>query len=91
MKVLLGILLIPWTAMFRGYVLKQLWEWFFVQQFHAPPISIPLALGISLLIGYLTADNLPRKDDNPWWYSFAFSFVVGLLVLGVGWVYRMFL
>lgn len=37
-----------------GYVLSVMWGWFIVPVFDAPPLSVPVAIGVALVIGYLT-------------------------------------
>ena len=91
MKYVLGTLAVPLLTILRGFVLKQLWVWFAVPQFHVAPLTIPVALGISLLVGYLTADTNSKHEQ----YSFAEIIVIGLaqalFALLFGALYRAFM
>lgn len=72
----------------RGVVLSTLWRWFIVRTFHAPPLTIPVALGISTLFGYLNADLKPQpKDTHSFGLTVAISLVQAGVALALGWVF----
>jgi len=63
-KLGLGIFNVITTAaitIFRGFVISQLWSWFVVKQFGLNPLSIPMAIGLGILITMLTF-NLSLSD-----------------------------
>ena len=93
MKPFLFILIVPWTTMLRGLVLVKLWTWFVVPYFHAPDLRIPVALGISTLIGLFTlaAPTPKQAEDYDWAYGFVYSILGSLFALGCGAIYRCFL
>lgn len=41
-------------AIWGGYVLTCLWGWFVVPTFALPPLTLAQAIGVSLIVGYLT-------------------------------------
>jgi len=85
------ITVVALTALLRGYVLSVLWQWFVVRTFHAPPLAIPVALGISTLFGYLNADMKPQpKDDRSSALLATIAVVQALVALGLGWVFYYF-
>lgn len=43
-------------VIFGAWVFTQLWAWFVVPTFGLAPLTIPAALGLSLLVNYLTSD-----------------------------------
>lgn len=49
-----------------GYVLSILWAWFIVSTFGLPLLTIPVAIGIMLVVSYLTKqadfNNSDRED-----------------------------
>jgi len=57
-------LLIALSAIFNGYVLKVLWGWFIIPIFHLPQLSIPSAIGIALVVGYLTKQTNDCKEKE---------------------------
>ena len=77
-----------------GYVLSVMWAWFVVPTFHAPQVSVAVAVGISLIVGMLTkqvTESQEKKDATASVVSsFTWSFFYPLLILGVGYVAHMF-
>ena len=51
-------------AFFSGLVLSVLWGWFIVPALHANPITIPQAIGISLVVGMVVYQPSSSKDKN---------------------------
>jgi hypothetical protein len=63
MLVMICVVSIP-LILLRGYILCQIWNWFIPENFEgAPEMTIPLALGISLLITILTMNTQGIKAD----------------------------
>lgn len=58
------ILAITYGAVLNGYVISKLWLWFIVSNFQLKPISMVNALGIALLVRYLTYDYTTKRDDE---------------------------
>lgn len=88
---LAALLISPLTVVLNGFVLCKLWLWFVVPQFHLAPLTIPVALGISVLVGMLTHQQTPRDKTSGVWTSIAFAILLPLFTLSVGWVIRLFL
>lgn len=51
-------------SIWRGYVLSVLWAWFIVTTFGAKPIGIAAAIGVSCVVGFLTAHYRPTPKDE---------------------------
>ena len=82
------------SACWSGYVLSILWGWFMVPVFHLPTLSIPTAIGIALVIGYLTKQDMSnlKKEEDRKWYSVLFeAFMRPAVSLLVGWIVKQFL
>lgn len=77
--------------MWYGYVLHILWGWFMVPAFGAPPLSIPMALGVSVTVGLLTKPSPEIKESEPKWRPWAVMFMRPALVLLTGWIVTRFL
>lgn len=100
-KFLAVIVLMVASSAVQGYVLYKLWSWFIVPVFpNAPHLGIVQALGIALLIGYLTGrysnSKLSEEDKKkPLMPLYAEAFKQGviyaLFILSVGWVYTLVL
>lgn len=94
------LLLLPLNMILRGYALCALWAWFIVPQFEVKPLTIPIALGISILAAMLTKNiNLDDKKteeqtDQKRLTGFVQSAFVAILLplmsLGGGWVVHLF-
>lgn len=84
-------------ALWRGFVLATLWAWFMVAGLHLPAISVPLAIGLSLLVGMLTnhrTGNEIEKDRNGFeaiGYSCVMSFLYPAFTLLIGYVAKGYL
>ncbi len=83
-----ALVLVP---VLRGFVLTLLWKWFVVPVFHVPLLRIPEALGVALIITFLTYGE--RKESPPKEFSsrMVFTAISALVVLGLGYIYKLFL
>jgi hypothetical protein len=95
---ILGIGAITGTlgAVIRGFVLSKLWLWFMVPVFHLPVLGIVAAIGISLVIGFLTADSSPTVCEDKRSTGEKFGAILGVLfspflVLLVGYIVHLFM
>lgn len=52
------------SACWSGYALSVLWGWFFAPTFNLPVISIPAAIGIAIIVGYMTKPEQESKTDG---------------------------
>ena len=79
------------TNVWRGYVLSVLWGWFVAPHFALPAISIPIAIGISCMVGLLTMhrSGSEAEQEKSAGEKFAVALVVSLLApaiaLLIGW------
>ena len=58
----LGMVVI--NAIFNGFVLAKFWDWFVVPVFHLPRLSIPVALGIGVMVTFLAHNQLHDEPEN---------------------------
>ncbi len=85
------------SAMWRGYVLSILWGWFIVPFFGAPAISVPVAIGVSLLVAMLTnhkTGNEAEKEEAAaarFASAIVFAFIGPAIYLLLGWIVTKFL
>lgn len=52
------------STIFNGFALSQLWSWFVVTTFGLQAITIPQAIGISMVIGFLTGNSTTDNDKS---------------------------
>jgi formate-dependent nitrite reductase membrane component NrfD len=78
---------------FSGFVLSILWGWFIVSTFGLPALTIPLAMGIMLVVGYLSKqvdfNNQDREDYQK--RMNVVMIVKPLVALVVGYVIKSFI
>ncbi len=48
----------------NGWALTKLWTWFVVSKFSMPPLSIPEAIGIGLVVSFLTHQTIDCKKKS---------------------------
>jgi hypothetical protein len=98
--IILGSLVGVFGAMFlnaflRGYVLTWLWLWFAVPVFGLPQLSIVQAIGVSVIISFLTvkfSDENPKEENKKSFTQLSIeSFAYSLIALGGGYVIKSFM
>jgi hypothetical protein len=95
----IALFLTPFCYIINGWVLSQLWKWF-VEPFGVPALSVPYAIGVSLIVGFLTHQrNTSRSTDDrdkgekitSAVAEILTSFTLPLITLGIGWIVSQFL
>lgn len=82
--------LIAASVVWRGYVMAVLWGWFMVPPFGLPSLSIPFAIGISIVAGVFAGHRTEEKG-TPFWTLVGRSFMGPLMSLGIGAIVLKFL
>lgn len=52
------------SALMNGWVLTKLWSWFVVPIFHLPGLGLVQAIGIGVMVSFLTYQTQPRGDES---------------------------
>jgi hypothetical protein len=91
-----GVLgLLAFSALWRGYVLTVLWAWFAVPTFGLPALHLAPAIGLSLLVSFLTHQVDMHQQEGEFsdrmLTAASASITVPLFALGIGWVVRQFM
>jgi len=84
------------SALINAFVLIKLWNWFVIPTFELAALSYPVAIGISLLVTFLTYQyhEKPEKTENEnkqIKHLFAVIFLRPVMVLFVGWCVQCFM
>lgn len=79
------------ASIWGGYVFSVLWSWFVVVAFGLPTLSIPLAIGVTMIARYVTMEIPKQKDDNEVGYAIFMSWLKPLIFLGVGYIVTLFM
>ena len=85
-----GIFIVIISTIIKGFVLVKLWGWFIIPVFNAPVLSVPYAIGLSLLVNYITPTEESKEEDEELASKFlklgAKAVIAPLIVLLFGWV-----
>ncbi len=52
------------SSIYHGFVLTKLWGWFIVPTFSLPLLSLPAAIGLSLIVGFMAKNHDFKKNDD---------------------------
>lgn len=89
-------LLIAFGSIFNGYALSVLWGWFVAPTFGAPALHIVPAIGVAMVVSYLTHQMHNCQEEKK---SFREKLVEGTMVavlrpsfaLFFGWIIHLFM
>lgn len=89
-------LLMVFSSIFNGYALSVLWGWFIVPTFGAPALGIVPAIGVAMVVNYLTYQTHNCKKEKK---SFGEQLAEGTmmailkpsLALFFGWIVHLFM
>jgi hypothetical protein len=91
------LLVMAYAAIMNGWALTKLWAWFIVPGFDAPPINIPMAIGICVTLGFLTKHLAfsRSKPEKPWSETliegFIWSTMNPIFTLGIASIVKLFM
>jgi hypothetical protein len=96
--ILYALITTPLTVMLRGWTLQTLWAWFVAGVFGVQMLSVPQAIGLSLLLSFATLQISPRDlkpdHDGVTWERTIFGTVLSVLACGFalagGWIVHHF-
>lgn len=76
-----------------GYILKILWGWFIVPIFGMPALQLAPAIGLAIVVGYLTHQYIPKvkKEGNSldqMWHGLGYMALRPAMALLVGWIVK---
>lgn len=89
------VVLLVAGSIWNGYVLSVMWGWFVVPTFDLPQLSIPAAIGASMVASYLTAKPTAHRDDRDsneiLSGALAHTFLLPLFAMGLGWIVNLWM
>jgi hypothetical protein len=84
-------LLVP--SIVRGYTFMVLRPWFVVPNFNAKPISLLLAMGLMIIVGFLTDKESKKKKNQKTTAYLGHAFLFSIMHSGVcfffGWLIKL--
>ena len=88
------VFIIVFGQILSGFAFATLWEWFVVPQFECKPLTIPIAIGLSLVVSYLTHQMSNKELDQEYGdlllKSFSYSICKPIVALIVGYFVNLF-
>jgi len=83
------------TTIWRGFVITHLWAWFVVSTFGLAPLTIVQAIGLSLIVAFLTFQYIHDSDKENFAEklvgAMVFSFIWPAMCLLIGYIVQLFL
>ena len=84
------------SAVLNGWVLSIMWGWFFVPVLGLPSLSVVQAIGIAMVISYLTSHRDPESNSNEdagekFGKAVAHAIFYPLFTLFVAWIVHLFM
>jgi hypothetical protein len=74
------VFVIAFSCVVNGYALAKLWAWFVVPTFAVPLLTIPAAIGLAMVVSYLTHNpDLSKKEEKPYWETLLTGFIWAIL------------
>src|SRR3990167_996277 len=92
-----ALIVLTATTILNGLVLVKLWTWFIVPTLGLAPLTLAPALGIGMVVGFLTHQYVPdnkndgRTQNERWIDAMAHTFIYPLISLGVGYIIHLFI
>lgn len=78
-----------------GYVISVLWLWFVVSTFNIAALSVAQAIGLALVVSYLTHQNQEENTEGSpsekLIKHFLTSVFRAVFALGIGWIVTLFM
>jgi hypothetical protein len=86
-----GILaLVALSAIVNGWILGILWAWFIIPVFALPALNIPQAIGLGMVVSYITFHY--TKDEDTGWSRVVLTLIMRPIVaLGIGYIVTLFM
>lgn len=89
------ILIVVYATILNGWALAKLWSWFIVKTFELPPLSIPAAIGLSIVVGYLTHQLDTKENKDEYWKTLvkglALATAKPIFTLLFGWIVQLWI
>jgi hypothetical protein len=94
-KITLTVIAMILGTLTKGYTLSVLWGWFVIGTFDVPPITIPQACGLGLLVSYITHQYVHVEDKRTYEEKMIAAILAPIIfpavALSVGWVILQFM
>ena len=84
------------STLLNGWALSVLWGWFFVPTLGLPDLTVVQAIGIGMVVSYLTHQYTDTDSKNEEWWegivrAFSFAIFKPIFAISFGWVIHLFM
>jgi uncharacterized membrane protein len=88
---LVATAMIVGAVLINGTVVRCLWSWFIVPM-GAAELSLPWAMGVALIVGYMTNHEIPKKNEQVDEWRVALNLAIRpAFAFGLGWLFSIFM
>ena len=81
---------LAFSALLTGLTVEMLWDWFIVPVFGLPTLSLSHAIGLALLVSYMTVQKPVHEKNFKFYDNLAegliYKILITVLTLGIGWI-----
>ena len=89
--IILSLILLP---LLNGFIVSKLYLWFIVPTFNMEPLRIVEAIGLSLIVKYMT--TITKRSDSETTFKDLvqdnlFQVIMALLILTIAWIVNLFI
>lgn len=78
----------------NGVALQLLWGWFIIPIFHLPPLSLLQAIGVGMVVSFLTKQYIPKGEgegENETGKIILHIILSPLVAIVIGWIIHSFM
>lgn len=79
------------SAIVNGWVLGILWGWFIIPVFALPALNIPQAIGLGIVVSWLTYHYEKSDDNTDWVHAVTTVIMRPIIVLLLGYIVTLYL
>jgi hypothetical protein len=93
-KFFTGVFLLFLSAIISGFILTKLWAWFIVSTFNQDPLRLVEAIGLGIVVSYLTTTvkyDEEEKEFSDIIVQWFFKVFYALFILLFAWVIHLFM
>lgn len=84
------LLLVVLFPVISGFILQIIWSWFIVKTFHVKELTIPQAIGFSIVVHYLISRYRQEDATIDWRKYLGFMIANWIVTLGLAWIVHLF-
>lgn len=88
---LVALVMVVVGYLVNGIALMLLWAWFMVPTLKLPELSLPAAIGIGIVISFLTQQYIPKNEKQKIEAFVIEGFLLPIFSIIVGWIVHLFM